>query len=202
MRAGRRSPLLGYVAALFAVIAGAAARVVTDPFFEDRVPFAFLFGAVSTIAFFGRLGPAIFAAVLSAIVGQYLFLPPRYEFAVSLSELAVIGFFLLGCGLVIGLATRVNQARERMESAAESAEAQVTAVQYERMRLGQMISSIPGVVWEAWGEPDSSRQRIDYVSDYVTPLLGYTPEEWTTTPNFWLQLVVPEDREAAARVAA
>ena len=89
-----------------------------------------------------------------------------------------------------------------MESATDAAEAQVAAVQFERTRLQQIISSVPGVVWEAWGEPDSTRQRIDYVSDYVKEMLGYTPEEWTTTPNFWLQVVAPEDRETAARVAA
>ena len=33
-------------------------------------------------------------------------------------------------------------------------------------------------------------------------MLGYEPEEWTSTPNFWLKLVPPEDRENAARVAA
>ena len=58
------------------------------------------------------------------------------------------------------------------------------------------------MVWEAWGEPDSAKQRIDYVSDYVEEMLGYTPKEWTTTPNFWLEVVAPEDRETAGRVAA
>jgi PAS domain S-box-containing protein len=33
-------------------------------------------------------------------------------------------------------------------------------------------------------------------------MLGYTPQEWTAQPNFWLQLVHPDDRERAARVAA
>jgi PAS domain S-box-containing protein len=57
-------------------------------------------------------------------------------------------------------------------------------------------------VWEAWGEPDSRLQRINYVSDYVETMLGYSPAEWTSQPNFWLQLVHPDDRDRAAQVAA
>ena len=32
-------------------------------------------------------------------------------------------------------------------------------------------------------------------------MLGYTVEEWLATPNFWLTIVHPDDREAAAKHA-
>ncbi len=64
-----------------------------------------------------------------------------------------------------------------------------------------IVESVPGIVWEAWGEPDSANQRIDFVSDHVETMLGYTVEEWVSTPNFWLSIVHPEDRERAAREA-
>ncbi|HYG10503.1 MAG TPA: ATP-binding protein, partial [Pyrinomonadaceae bacterium] len=50
-------------------------------------------------------------------------------------------------------------------------------------------------------EPDEASQRINFVSDYVETMLGYTVEEWLATPNFWLSIVHPEDRERAARTA-
>jgi PAS domain S-box-containing protein len=71
-------------------------------------------------------------------------------------------------------------------------------VEDERRRLRELVSSIPGVVWEAWGEPDAGSQRINFVSDHVEKMLGYTVEEWLATPNFWLSIVHPEDRERAA----
>jgi PAS domain S-box-containing protein len=77
-----------------------------------------------------------------------------------------------------------------------------TELDRERQRLDSIVSSIPGVVWEAWGEPDASTQRIDYVSKYVEEMLGYTGEEWLQTPNFWLSIVHPDDRERAASEAA
>lgn len=72
----------------------------------------------------------------------------------------------------------------------------------QKKHLQELVSSVPGVVWEAWGEPDESNQRIDFVSDYVKQMLGYTVEEWLSTPNFWLRIVHEEDKEKAALVAS
>ena len=74
-------------------------------------------------------------------------------------------------------------------------------VEGERERLRNLVANVPGIVWEAWGEPDATSQRIDFVSDYVETMLGYSVEEWLSTPNFWLTIVHGEDREQAAREA-
>ena len=75
-------------------------------------------------------------------------------------------------------------------------------IESQKKHLQELVSSVPGVVWEAWGEPSESNQRIDFVSEYVTEMLGYTVEEWLSTPNFWLKIVHEEDREKAAAIAA
>ncbi|HYO62064.1 MAG TPA: PAS domain S-box protein [Pyrinomonadaceae bacterium] len=75
-------------------------------------------------------------------------------------------------------------------------------VDSQRRRLDNLISSVPGVVWEAWGQPDAASQQINFVSEYVERMLGYTVAEWLSTPNFWLTIVHPEDREEAAAAAA
>src|SRR6185503_5769158 len=72
----------------------------------------------------------------------------------------------------------------------------------QRQRLKSIVGSVPGVVWEAWGQPDAANQRINFVSDYVEKMLGYSVEEWLSTPNFWLHIVHPEDKEHAATTAA
>jgi PAS domain S-box-containing protein len=71
-----------------------------------------------------------------------------------------------------------------------------------RRRVEDIVQHVPGVVWEAWGKPDASNQRIDFVSSHVEKLLGYSEEEWLSTPNFWLTVVHPEDKERAAAEAA
>jgi PAS domain S-box-containing protein len=89
----------------------------------------------------------------------------------------------------------------------------VAAITSERRRLGSevaihrrrvedIVQHVPGVVWEAWGKPDAANQRIDFVSSHVENMLGYSAEEWLSTPNFWLSIVHPDDRERAGAEAA
>jgi PAS domain S-box-containing protein len=89
-------------------------------------------------------------------------------------------------------------ARRHVEAERAQFAAQVAG---ERRRLKDLVANVPGVVWEAWGVPDESSQRINFVSDYVEEMLGYTVDEWLATPNFWLTIVHPEDQERAAREA-
>ena len=74
-------------------------------------------------------------------------------------------------------------------------------IQRHRRRIEDIVAHVPGVVWEAWGQPDAGNQRIDFVSNHVEKMLGYTVDEWLSQPNFWLSIVHPDDRERAAREA-
>jgi PAS domain S-box-containing protein len=74
-------------------------------------------------------------------------------------------------------------------------------MELQRERIAGIVAHVPGVVWEAWGQPDAATQRINYVSDYVEQMLGYSQDDWLSTPNFWLTIVHPEDRERAAAEA-
>jgi PAS domain S-box-containing protein len=71
----------------------------------------------------------------------------------------------------------------------------------QREHLHRLVGNVPGVVWEAWGNPGGDEQQIDFVSSHVESLLGYTQEDWLSTPNFWLKIVHPEDQEQAAATA-
>jgi PAS domain S-box-containing protein len=71
-----------------------------------------------------------------------------------------------------------------------------------RRRVEDIVQHVPGVVWEAWGKPDAGNQHIDFVSSHVEKMLGYSAEEWLATPNFWLSIVHPDDRERAGAEAA
>jgi PAS domain S-box-containing protein len=68
----------------------------------------------------------------------------------------------------------------------------------QRLRLANIVATVPGVVWEASVDSDKCTQSIKYVSEYVETMLGYTIEEWLSTKNFWLSIIHPEDREVVA----
>jgi len=75
-------------------------------------------------------------------------------------------------------------------------------LEHHRRRVEDIVEHVPGVVWEAWGKPDAANQRIDFVSNHVEQMVGYSKEEWLSTPNFWLSIVHPDDKERAAAEAA
>jgi PAS domain S-box-containing protein len=104
-------------------------------------------------------------------------------------------------GRMSGVVALVEDISERVRAESEKARL-ASEVEAQRSRLDSIITSVPGVVWEAWGVPDESNQRINFVSDYVETMLGYTVEEWLATPNFWLSIVHKDDRERAARTAS
>lgn len=77
-----------------------------------------------------------------------------------------------------------------------------TKLRQQKQRLSDIVASVPGIVWEAWGTPDAANQRTDFVSDFVEEMTGYSREEWVSNPNFWLTLAHPDDKDRAAREAA
>jgi two-component system, cell cycle sensor histidine kinase and response regulator CckA len=72
-----------------------------------------------------------------------------------------------------------------------------TEIQSQRERLNAIIGNIPGVVWEAGLIREGSNRYVNFVSEYVEKMIGYTVEEWLSEPNFWLDIIHPEDREHA-----
>lgn len=70
------------------------------------------------------------------------------------------------------------------------------AVAGQTQRLYEILANMPGMVWEATGDP-SVMQQFTFVSDYALRLTGYSVEEWLSRPNMWIDLVHPDDRELA-----
>jgi PAS domain S-box-containing protein len=93
---------------------------------------------------------------------------------------------------------------ERRQAMAEQSRLAV-AVERERRRVSAIVATVPGVVWEAWRDDapgddvDPARPRTTFVSEYVEPMAGYSMDEWLRTPDFWLSIVHPDDRERVAR---
>ena len=75
-------------------------------------------------------------------------------------------------------------------------------IEAQRERLNNIVTNVPGIVWETSGGPDREHGGGSFVSDYVTTMIGYSVEEWLAMPNFWLSIVHPDHREKVARDAA
>src|SRR5699024_8780237 len=62
-----------------------------------------------------------------------------------------------------------------------------------RSQYESLIQSVNGIVWEADGET----LEFNYISPQSERLLGYTPAEWLSQPNFWQNHIHPDDRKQA-----
>jgi PAS domain S-box-containing protein len=104
-------------------------------------------------------------------------------------------------GEVTGASTIARDITDRKRAELERS-LMAAQIENERQRLNKVVANVPGVVWEAWGEPDHASQKIDFVSEHVEKMLGYATDDWVSTPNFWLSIVHPDDYERAAQEAA
>ncbi|HYR91476.1 MAG TPA: PAS domain-containing protein [Terriglobia bacterium] len=76
-----------------------------------------------------------------------------------------------------------------------------TLLEQHRTKLKELISQMPGVVWEVYGKPEAVL-KMDFISDYVEKMLGYSAAEWIESPHFWLTVIHPEDRDRVAHEIA
>lgn len=111
--------------------------------------------------------------------------------------LIAVTTFLVQAFLIVWLL--MTQARRR-QAEIESRRLAVLAKQ-EHKRLDEVVSNVPGIVWEARIDPTTQQRKTTFISDYIETMLGYTKEEWISTPNFALKIVHEEDRERVQREA-
>ncbi len=109
--AGRESNRsLVYIAPVLAVAAGAALRITLDPSLGERAPFVIFFLVVLSVAWFCGPGPGLLAVVLSTVVGQFFFVPPRYTLDfLHPHQLPDLLLFLLVSGATIILSWRYER---------------------------------------------------------------------------------------------
>jgi PAS domain S-box-containing protein len=69
----------------------------------------------------------------------------------------------------------------------------------QHRRLDEVVSNVPGLVWEICIDPDSGKHETRFVSGYVDQMLGYRPEEFIETSGFGMSLIPEEDRATVER---
>ena len=105
--------------------------------------------------------------------------------AVMLAEALLIVFLLIS--------------RSERRKAKTEGERLTQLVEAEHRRLEEVVSNVPGIVWESRLEPDGITRREHFVSQHVEKLLGYTVDEWMAQPRFWLSIIPEEDRADVLR---
>ena len=92
------------------------------------------------------------------------------------------------------LLLRVRRRQAELESARLASVAEA-----ERRHLHGVVSNVPGIVWEAHVNAITGSGKPTFISEYVQKMLGYSEEEFLSTPGLGVNLVHEEDRERVVR---
>jgi PAS domain S-box-containing protein len=84
---------------------------------------------------------------------------------------------------------QLANAFDEMATSMEQLTGELTQAEAQHRSL---VEQVPAIIYLASLTGDS---RTLYISPQVQAILGYPQEEWTRTPELWLQLLHPEDRE-------
>lgn len=96
-------------------------------------------------------------------------------------------------GAVVGRSVIAPDVTERVLAEKARGELLVRA-QGLASRLDNLIDGVPGVVWESQVRPGAEAPVPTFVSDYLTALAGYRPDEIVGDPGSWERLTHPDDR--------
>mgnify|MGYP000264039655 CR=1 FL=1 len=58
-----------------------------------------------------------------------------------------------------------------------------------------LVEMTPGLIWFGPVKPDLSSYHVEFMSDYLFRVTGYTAKQWLETPGFWRSILHPEDRD-------
>ena len=154
-----------YTIALAAVFVSFLVRGLLDNWLigiSDRGLIIFL-PAILLVAFFLGLGPAILAALLSALASWYFFLPPYNTFAIGTDSAIVLGTFIISSGVGVTLVHWLRTATRASEALARQRE-----VLIETDPNGILVVDAEG--------------RIQLVNDQLKKLFGYRHKELIGQP--------------------
>jgi signal transduction histidine kinase/ActR/RegA family two-component response regulator len=103
-----------YGASVLVIGAAALARAGLAPFLGDHYPLGTFYAAVAIIGWYWGVGPAVLAAILGYLVGDYLFLSPQGSPKLFVLELTAYGVI---CAGIIALVYRVSERQRRLDRA-------------------------------------------------------------------------------------
>jgi PAS domain S-box-containing protein len=148
--------LMGYAAAAAAVLVAAVVQWLFDPWLGIKLPYDSFFVAIIAAAWIGGTGPAVFAALLGFVTVLYVFVPPRFSFAIE------SGHYLFGFVLYVVASTMIVAIVRAMNGARRAAQEQ------QQMWLTTLASIADAVV------ATDPVGRVTFINPAAEQLTGWT----------------------------
>ena len=190
----RNSHWPAYVKALGVVLASTLVSLLMRGRFEQtNIVMVYLLGTVVVAARFGR-GPSVLAAVLGVLLFDFLFVPPRYSFAVSDTQYVITFAVMLTTALLISHLTargkrQASVARQRERRAAElyalsrELARRRTIDEIARFLVRHVLSSIEGEAAVLLPDAEGKIQDPEHFCDRGTPRAASSANRYPVPGN-------------------
>jgi PAS domain S-box-containing protein len=142
------------------------------------------------------LAISVFCTVVAAIYVSPISVNV-FVVTLAIGGLVSVVLFLLTRSEAVARSAANDQTEELLK--AKGIQEQLNAqLEENRAKLKELISQMPGVVWEMRGTPETTL-RLTFVSEYIETILGYAPSDWVGTSNSWISAIHPADRDRVLR---
>ena len=144
------------------VIAVALAGLSLQPLIEYKVVAFLLLVTVSILAMFFELVPVLTAAVLSALIWGYFFIPPRFTFTIATAEDRILLVMYFVIASVIGVLTyKIG----KMKQNANATEEKIKSVKFYDTMLNSLSHELRTPITTILGCTDNLQNNSKQISD-------------------------------------
>ncbi len=150
MLATKLTPPMRYGVAVVATVLALSLKRVLDPWVQESAVLEFGLIAVSFVAWFGNLGPALLTTVLTALGAELLFFASKRSLPIHWStDMFRLGMFLIE-GVLIGLLVEaLHLARRRAEVACQARDRFLAVLSHElRTPLTPVLATVSAMLEE------------------------------------------------------
>jgi signal transduction histidine kinase len=140
-----RGNFSGYLVSLASVSLATMLRIGLDPVLGDHHPFTLYFASVAIAAWYGGLGPAVLAIVVSYFAADWFFITPRFEINLphqNLDEFLALMAFVFSCFAIAITSAIMRRALARSRTKQRELEHQVAERQRAEAALQRAQSQL------------------------------------------------------------
>jgi PAS domain S-box-containing protein len=191
-----QSAVVRYGVAVIAVALAALAREAVDPYLHDHLPYFTFLVAVTVVAWFGGLGPALLSTALGFLAADRFFIAPRHALQVEtvVGVLDITSYFIVSLAITF-FSHAMHKARERALTRSRELEREIA----ERKRAEEALRESQHDLNRAQAVAQTGSWRLDVRrnellwSDENHRIFGI-PKGTVMTYETFLGTVHPDDR--------